>query len=60
MNFDSVGGRRFVFAVGLTVLTAFLLWFGKLTGADFTSIVNITVISLVLGHSADKFAARGK
>jgi hypothetical protein len=56
MNFDTVGGRRFIFAVGLTALSAFLLFTGKLTSGDFTSVVNFNVISLVAGHTADKFA----
>ena len=59
MNFDSVGGRRFFFAVGLTFLSAALLYVGKLTSGDFTSIVNFNVIALVAGHTADKFA-KGK
>ena len=59
MNFDSVGGRRFLFAVGLTLLSAALLYVEKLTSGDFTSIVNFNIISLVAGHTADKFA-KGK
>lgn len=58
MNFDTLGGRRFLFAVGLTLLSAFLLYAGKLTSADFTSVVNFNVIALVAGHTADKFANR--
>jgi hypothetical protein len=56
MNFNTVGGRRFVFAVGLTLLSSALLWAGKLTSQDFASILNWNVLALVLGHSADKFA----
>ena len=59
MNFDSIGGRRFLFAVGLTLLSAALLYVGKLTSGDFTSIVNFNVIALVAGHTADNFA-KGK
>ena len=59
MNFNSVGGRRFTFAVGLTLLSAALLYVGKLTSGDFTSIVNFNVIALVAGHTADNFA-KGK
>jgi hypothetical protein len=58
MKFDSVGGRRFLFAVGLTFLSAALLYAGKLTSGDFTSIVNFNVIALVAGHTADKFAGK--
>ena len=47
-----------MFAIGLTLLSTGLLWYGKLTSADFTSIVNFNVISLVAGHTADKFARR--
>jgi hypothetical protein len=56
MNFQSLGGRRFLFAIGLTVLSALLLLSGKLASGDFTSIVNFNIISLVAGHTADKFA----
>lgn len=56
MNFNTLGGRRFIFAVGLTMLSAFLLYFGKLTSADFASILNWNVVALVAGHSTDKFA----
>ena len=59
MNFNAWGGRRFMFAVGLTIISSVLLWFGKLTSGDFTSILNFNIIALVAGHSADKFAARG-
>ena len=59
MNFNSIGGRRFTFAVGLTLLSAALLYVGKLTSGDFTSIVNFNVIALVAGHTADNFA-KGK
>ena len=59
MNFDTIGGRRFVFAVGLSVGSAVLLWFGKLTSPDFAAILNFNVIALVAGHSADRFA-KGK
>lgn len=58
MTFESVGGRRFLFAVGLTFLSAALLYTGKLTSGDFTSIVNFNVIALVAGHTADKFAGK--
>ena len=58
MTFQSVGGRRFLFAVGLTFLSAALLYAGKLTSGDFTSIVNFNVIALVAGHTADKFAGK--
>ncbi len=58
MSFNSLGGRRFLFAIGLTILSAFLLYVGKLTSGDFTSIVNFNVIALVAGHTADKFANR--
>ena len=60
MNFDNVGGRRFLFAVGLTLVSAGLLLSGKLASGDFTSIVNFNVIALVAGHTADKFANKGK
>lgn len=60
IDYVALGGRRFVFAVGLTVLSAVLLWYGKLTSGDFTSILNFNIIALVAGHSADKFAARGQ
>ena len=59
MNFYSIGGRRLAFAVGLTLLSAALLYVGKLTSGDFTSIVNFNVIALVAGHTADNFA-KGK
>jgi hypothetical protein len=59
MNFDSIGGRRFLFAVGLTLLSAVLLYVDKLTSSDFASILNFNVIALVAGHTADKFA-KGK
>lgn len=59
MNFNSIGGRRFLFAVGLSVGSGVLLWYGKLTSSDFASILNFNVIALVAGHSADKFA-KGK
>jgi len=58
MNFNSLGGRRFLFAIGLTFLSAWLLYIEKLTSGDFTSIVNFNVIALVAGHTADKFSGK--
>ena len=56
--YATIGGRRFIFAIGLTALSTWLLWYGKLNGQEFASILNFNVIALVAGHSADKFAAR--
>lgn len=58
MRFDYYGGRRFLFAIGLTGLSAFLLLMGKLSGDNFVEIVNFNVIALVAGHTADKFAVK--
>ena len=58
MRFDYYGGRRFLFAIGLTCLSAFLLFADKLSGNNFVDIVNFNVVALVAGHTADKFANR--
>ena len=56
--YETVGGRRFLFACALTALSAFLLVRGNLSGTNFVDLISVTVIALVLGHSSDKYANR--
>jgi hypothetical protein len=53
MNFVALGGRRFVLAVFVFVVSAVLLWFGKLSDSSFCTITLAAVIGLITGHTVE-------
>ena len=52
MRYDTVGGRRFLLALGAGVVATFLQWFGKLdpAGGSYAMIVLGTVASYITGN----------
>jgi hypothetical protein len=40
---DALGGRRFILTLGAGVVDAMLVWFGKITSADFVLVTSATV-----------------
>jgi hypothetical protein len=58
MNFQAVGGRRFVLAIFVYVTSAVLLWFGKLSDGSFCTITLAAVIGLITGHTYENVKAQ--
>ena len=53
---ESVGGRRFVMAMGAGVTASLLVWFGKITPEVYQWIVLGTVAAYITGNTAQKVA----
>ena len=49
MSLRNLGGRKFVLTVGCGVMTSFLLWFGKLAGGEYVTVILGTVAAFIAG-----------
>jgi len=47
MNLDSYGGRRFLMTMGCGVVSSALLWFGKISGSEYVTLVTLTVVPYI-------------
>jgi hypothetical protein len=54
MNTDVLGGRRFILAVGLVMLTTLLTWFGKITGEVYSAVTITTITGLIIGNTTEQ------
>ena len=54
MNFDSIGGRRFLMAMGAGIACTVLVWFGKIDGNIFRDVVIATVAAYIVGNTWQK------
>jgi xanthine/uracil permease len=53
MNFENMGGRRFVLSI-LTLLSTFVLtWFAKIDAATYSIVIVATVGALITGHTTE-------
>jgi hypothetical protein len=62
MNFNTLGGRKFVLTMGCGIVSTILLWFGKLTSADFVMITSFTIGAYIAGGTIEnvKFNKEGE
>jgi len=51
-TFTKFGGRKFLLCLGCGIVTTVLLWFGKLDGAAYTTIILGTVGAFIVGNVA--------
>ena len=54
MNFDSIGGRRFLMAMSCGMACTVLVWFGKIDGPIFRDVVIATVAAYIVGNTWQK------
>jgi len=47
MNIESYGGRRFIMTMGFGVIATILLWFGKISGSEFVTLITLTVVPYI-------------
>jgi L-lactate utilization protein LutB len=50
MTIASLGGRKFLLCVGCGAITSILLWFGKLDGSAYQTVILGTVGAFVAGN----------
>lgn len=59
MNFDTIGGRRFLMAMGCGMACTVLVWFGKIDGNIFRDVVIATVGFFIAGNVYQKKVEAG-
>lgn len=59
MNFDAVGGRRYLLTWGCVAVSSFMLWFDKVTGGEWVTIIIATAAAYIAGNTAQKFKSIG-
>lgn len=50
MNFDTIGGRRYVLVWAVYAGSSVLLWFGKLDSANYAMLMVATVAAYITGN----------
>lgn len=58
MNFEKLGGRRYVMCMGCAIVSTGLLIIEKLTGGEFVTIISITVGAYIAGNTTQKIGAK--
>ena len=54
MSLDRIGGRRFLLVCAVYAGSSALLWFGKLDGANYASILSWSVAAYIAGNVAQR------
>jgi hypothetical protein len=57
MNFDTIGGRRFIMTMGCGIACTVLVWHSKISDAIFRDIVIATVAAYIAGNVVQKVKA---
>lgn len=59
MDFDNIGGRRFLATIGAGIVTSLLQWNGNLdpAGSTYALVIVGTVGSYIAGNTAQKIKA---
>jgi len=57
MNIDSYGGRRFIMTMGCGVVATCLVWFGKISGSEFVTLITLTVVPYIGFNTQQKIQA---
>jgi hypothetical protein len=57
MNFETIGGRRFLMTMGCGVACTVLVWNAKISDAIFRDIVIATVAAYIAGNVVQKVKA---
>jgi len=60
MEYKRYGSRKFVIAVLGILLSAIMLWFGKVTSSDFTSVLIWAVGLYGAANTAQKITSTGE
>ena len=58
MNFDNLGGRKFIATMTIFILTSMLMWFGKITDGVFQNIFISTIVAYIGGNVYQKVNER--
>jgi hypothetical protein len=56
MIFTKYGGRRFLMVIGCAAVSTVLVWFGKVSGAEFVTLISLTVGAYIAGNTYQKKA----
>jgi len=51
--FERFGGRKFLLSVGCALITSILVWFGKIDGTEYVSLIGFTVGAYIAGGTLD-------
>lgn len=54
MKIDNYGGRRFVLTLGCGVVTAILVWNGKISDQVYAAVIIATVAAYITGNVTQK------
>jgi hypothetical protein len=57
IDFDAIGGRRFLLTVGTHLISSALLWAGKLDAGAYTTIIIATVAAYITGNVVQRVKA---
>ena len=54
MMFEKVGGRRFFMVMGCSIISTVLCWYAKISGAEYVTIISLTVGAYIGGNTTQK------
>lgn len=53
-NMEGYGGRRFLMTMGCGLVSTALLWFGKISGSEYVTLVTLTVVPYIAFNTQQK------